>query len=71
MKHFEYTLTPAYGRDYTSVTDVRKDFYDGKDFICNGVGRYSGSYCSIRDIPAGCTVKVRYKKLTEATILEL
>jgi hypothetical protein len=68
-------LVPAYGRDYESAAQVRKDWEAGKDFkIANAVGkfgRWCGSYTSIRDfqrsepVPEGSYI--RYKKLTELT----
>lgn len=59
MPLFPYTLVPAYGRDYRSAKEVRKDFEAGKDFRVEP----SGQYCSIRDIPAGTEVFIRYRGL--------
>jgi len=60
------TLTPAYGRDYRTKTQVIEDFYKGKDFIFNNVSnRYHGSYCSCRDFSAGNEIGFRYGKLTK------
>ena len=56
------TVTPAYGRDYTSKAAALKDWTDGKDFI----EARSGRYMSIRDADkAGSkmTVMIRYAKL--------
>ena len=55
------TLTPAYGRDYKSVKDVRADYNNGKDFI----HAQSGSYCSKRDFNA--PVMLRYNRLMKIT----
>lgn len=41
-----YTLVPAYGRDYINKDDALKDWNDGKDFKISG----GGPYCSIRDV---------------------
>lgn len=59
MPFFPYTLVPAYGRDYKSAKEVRKDFEAGKDFRAEP----SGPYCSIHDIPAGTEVFIRYRGL--------
>jgi hypothetical protein len=69
------TLAPAYGRDYSSRTAAADDWRAGKDFqIASGPD--DGRYTSIRDIEAiraeGYThLKIRYKKLTLATIIQL
>lgn len=66
MPLFPYILTPAYGRDYKSAKEVRKDFEAGKDFL---IFFPSGPYCSIRDIPAGTDVLIRYRGLRMVTKL--
>lgn len=55
------TLTPAYGRDYTSKEAALTDFRGGKDFNFNLMGR--NAYCSVRDYNEGDMVKIRYNKL--------
>ena len=65
------TLTPAYGRDYTSKTKVLQDFNDGKDFIYNNImSRYDGKPCNKQDLISANekTVKIRYAKLTKVII---
>lgn len=37
-------LVPAYGRKYETLEEVKKDFYEGKDFRI-----FDGPYCSERD----------------------
>lgn len=59
MPFFPYTLVPAYGRDYKSEEEVRKDFEAGKDFCVE----FSGHCFSIRDIPAGTEVFILYNGL--------
>lgn len=56
------TLTPAYGRDYTSGKDAIASFESGKDFSLASVFHGSG-YVSIRDFVAGDRVSIRYGKL--------
>ncbi len=57
------TLTPAYGRDYRTATQVIEDFYKGKDFVFNNIAnRYHGSYCSCRDFQGGTILNFRYHK---------
>ncbi len=52
-------LTPAYGRDYGSVTQVKYALYAGLDFKAA-----NGQYCSIRDLKGmgAKTIQVRYNK---------
>lgn len=57
------TLTPAYGKDYTSKAKAIAAFREGKDFVYNLLG--SSTYCSIRDFKQGEVVRIRYKKLTQ------
>ena len=68
-------ISPAYGRDYASVSQVLADWHDGKDFIIQSL-RYGGAYVSIRDTPAlvadGYTmVELRYMKKTKLAISSL
>lgn len=75
MSRYELHLEPAYGRKYLSITDLRKDFYDGKDF--KGTGHKDGRYyvdvyLSIRDIPEKSSVTCYWGKLGDRkTILEV
>ena len=67
------TLTPAYGRDYTSKKSVLADFLAGKDFILNDVGsRWDGEPINKEQIEeeGKTTVRVRYKRLTRVGVLE-
>ena len=62
------TLTPAYGRDYTSKAKVKADFDADKDFIVADIGsQYNGSYINKSQLKGeGITsVMIRYKKLTQ------
>lgn len=57
------TLTPAYGRDYTSGKAARADFEAGKDFVLNQFGHPDdGRLCNKEQIPAGTFVQLRFKK---------
>lgn len=60
------TISPAYGRDYTSSAKAIVDFKAGKDFCCESYGM-GGSYCSIRDFADGVTVCIRYAKKRKET----
>jgi hypothetical protein len=53
-------LTPAYGRDYTSLGALMKDWEAGKDFVT-----VSGQYCSKRDFKYRELIQVRYNKQRE------
>ena len=56
-----YTLTPAYGRDYTSKASVEQDLRNGEDFYLQSPWQYNTS-CSIRDFREGDVLHVRYKQ---------
>jgi len=63
-----FTLTPAYGRVYTSKRAVLADYNAGKDFISQPDGRY----CNIEDIKRALAtfVKIRYGKgLTKVMVV--
>jgi hypothetical protein len=62
-----FTLTPAYGRVYTSKAQVLKDYNAGKDFIAQP----SGKYINREDIIRVCAihVKVRYGKRLEKVMV--
>lgn len=61
------TLTPAYGRDYSSRAGAQRDLDAGKDFILNDISSpWDGKPCSLRDLQAahpGQTIRVRYAGL--------
>lgn len=64
-------LTPAFGMRYSNVTELRKAFYGGADFIAIGIEN-SSKYYSIRDIPEKSRVQIRYGRGNERiTILEV
>lgn len=52
-------VTPAYGRDYKSIAQVKEDWHGGKDFLIHG------KYVSIRDVTPGTQVWARYARLTK------
>ena len=70
-------LSPAYGRDYKSKSEVLSALHGNKDFIINSVmPGYNGLYCSKRDIPAflvdGFThIEIRYRKMTLCIFLDI
>jgi hypothetical protein len=64
------TVTPAYGRDYTSAKKAEKDFKDGKDFIIRDImSRWDGKACSVRDFDQGTKINIRYNKNTKVTVV--
>ncbi len=65
------TLTPAYGRVYSTKKQVLTDLNCPKDFIFNDISSaYDGKYCSIKDFP-GERVKVRYGRgLTKVLVVD-
>ena len=65
------TLTPAYGRDYKSLADAKRDLLDGKDFILNDImSPHDGRLCSSRDF-TGQTVKVRFNRFRGVGVVTL
>lgn len=48
MKLTSISLTPAYGRDYKTPTEVFKDWSEGKDFRMHTP--QGSTYCSVRDL---------------------
>jgi hypothetical protein len=62
-----FTLTPAYGREYTSKRAVLADYNAGKDFISQPDGRYANI-----DTMAACLathIKIRYGKRLEKVMV--
>lgn len=69
------TLTPAYGRDYTSKQAVINDWMTERDFVINQIGHpFDGKYCNrqqLIDGSEGKQVMVRYKRLTMVVVLDV
>lgn len=66
------TLTPAFGRDYTSAGAAAAHWAAGKDFRIG----IDGPYCSIRDASAlhaqGVrTIRIRYSRLRNVAEIPL
>lgn len=63
------TLTPAYGRDYTSAKAVKADWEANKDFVIADLfSGQDGRKINKQDAPAG-TYNIRYKKLTQICVV--
>ena len=71
MPTYEVNLVPAYGRDYTTPEQVKKDWEANKDFrIADiGQGREDGRYTSKRDWE-GKWVRIRFSHLQQITIVK-
>jgi hypothetical protein len=68
------TITPAYGRDYTSKKAVIADFEADKDFIIADFhNRDNGRYINKSGlVKAGYkAVNIRYKKMTQVAVISL
>ena len=69
------TLKPAYGVKASTSAEVQKLWEDGKDFIVETICRWTGSYCSIRDLEAlrndWTHVKLRYRGDTRLLLIKL
>lgn len=64
-----FTLTPAYGRDYSSKEAVVNDLTNGKDFVIANVDSpWCGSYISIRDMSKGDAITLRFGKLRKTAL---
>lgn len=61
-------LTPAYGRDYKSKAAVKADFDANLDFLTAG-GQYINK---VQVVELGLKrVEIRYKKLTQLTVIKV
>ena len=60
MRNKDLHVVPAYGRDYTSMKAVHKDWLAGRDFK----DAWTGSYLSRRDVEDAPEIQVwvRYSK---------
>lgn len=65
-----WRLTPAYGRDYETPTEVRKDFEDNKDFVIADVSdRYDGKPVNREQMAVGDAAFIRYGNLRKVLAL--
>ena len=48
MRIEQFSMTPAYGRDYASADEVKKAWESGADFRIQAL--HISTYCSIRDV---------------------
>jgi len=61
------TLTPAYGRDYTSKAKALADLKANKDFIINDItSRWDGKPINLEQIDQ--PVMIRYQRLTKVFV---
>lgn len=63
------TVTPAYGRDYTSAKAAKADWQQNKDFIIADIfDKYDGKPINKQDADgAGISIMIRFNKLTKIT----
>lgn len=62
------SAVPAYGRDYKSKKEVLADWEAGKDFLIQDF--QESGYINKADKPAGVTLNIRYKKLTQICVIK-
>lgn len=63
------TLTPAYGRDYTSAKAAKADFDAEKDFILQS---FNGSgLINKQQIAKGTHVQIRFKQQRNVTVVKV
>ncbi len=68
MSDFCFTVTPAYGRDYTHQAAALKDWVDGKDWVnATQLITGGGTYLSERDCDRA---KIRYAGLERVFIVQ-
>ena len=68
------TLTPAYGRDYKSKSQVEADLQAGKDFIYNAYGSpFDGKLINLPQLKAEGypKVNIRYGCLRKIAVVKL
>lgn len=70
MPTYEVNLVPAYGRDYKTEEEVKRDWESGKDFLIRDIGQgiWDSKYTSIRDWKG--YVRIRFNKLEDTVILK-
>ena len=69
MKIFNNTLTPAYGRDYSSAAGVKADIAKGRDFTIQPSGQYVNAEQLIGEGYTHC--RVRYHGLRRIALFPL
>jgi hypothetical protein len=63
------TVTPAYGRDYTSAKAAAAAWKEGKDFLlADPQSPWCGRPINVSGA-SDCVVKIRYARLTRATLV--
>ena len=68
------TVTPAYGRDYTTAKAALADWKAGKDFIVRDISDpYDGKPINLQDACAlaPVTINIRYKRLAGVTSVKV
>lgn len=60
------TVRGAYGRKYSRIAEIERDFLDGKDFRM----ALTGQYISIRDMGPGDSLTVRYFNDMKVTVVK-
>ena len=65
-----YHVIPAYGRDYTSLAEVQRDWDAEKDFIIADIASsYDGKAINKQQTKPGDRIVVRYGKLRKQAVL--
>lgn len=65
------TVVPAYGRDYKTAVEVKRDWDKNLDFLIRDIScRYDGKYVNKEDATGNYEViKVRFAKLAEFCLI--
>jgi len=60
------TVSPAYGRDYTSQKAAKADWAAGKDFVIQSIETgAAGRMVSKSEAPASWKIMIRYARMTK------
>ena len=65
------TLTPAFGRDYKNIRDLKHDWANNRDFVLNatdGAGYVNNLQCT-ELFGEGCTLQARYANNTKVVMV--
>ena len=71
------TLSPAYGRDYSSRQEVLAALKANKDFVRESAGMFGsppGTYCNLEDLadePDSTQLRVRFRKKRQVVVVSL
>lgn len=67
-----WSLIPAFGRDYKSTKKVEEDLAANKDFmICDLSNPDHGRYLNLSQTKDGDELSIRYQKMTKVAVIDV